>query len=73
MSDDSLPPELAELERQLIAVGRSDPAVDLRTRVLGGVRAELRREQQRQTWHYAAALAASALLPVSVSVMMSLM
>ena len=71
MCDESLPDELAEIERQLVAARRTESVVYLRSRVLGGVREQLRRDRRQQAWNFVAALAASALVWVNVSLSIS--
>jgi hypothetical protein len=67
MCEESLPSELAEIERELCAARRTEPTLDLRSRVLSGVREQLRLDRRRKAWEYVATLAASALVWVNVS------
>jgi hypothetical protein len=65
MTDDELPAELAELERELLARPRRLPPPQLRARVLASIRAQLDR-RQRGAWRWVAA-AVAALLWLNVS------
>ncbi len=67
MKDTDLPSELGRLERELAE--RPRPAVPpaLRRRVLAAVPVELRRQQRRARWAFAAQVAAAALLWLNLS------
>ncbi len=67
MDDQSLPAELEAIERELAARLPGGPADELRGRVLGGVRAELRRQQRQAAWSYAAALVAIVIVWINLS------
>ena len=69
MTDPELPAGLAALERRLAQRPPADPPADLEARVLGAVRAVIR-EPRRETstgWRFWAALAASFLAVVNLS------
>jgi len=63
-----LPPDLKQLERELAERPRAEPPPDLRRRVLGGARVQLRRELRQGWWAFAASAAAAAVLIVNVSI-----
>jgi hypothetical protein len=66
MNDErDLPPELEQLAARLREL--PSPASELRGRVLGEVRRELRREAAGSAWWYAGAVAASVLLLLNLS------
>lgn len=67
MENEQLPPELEQLERDLADRPRLDPPAELRQRVIGGVRAELRRDGPRNGWAFAAAVAAVVLVWLNLS------
>lgn len=66
MDNSDLPPDLAELERELHAGGH-EPAPALRDRVMAHVRQELHRSKRLAFWQYASAVAASFLLVLNLS------
>ena len=61
-----LPPELERLERHLACGPRLEPSAALRGRVLCGVRSKLRRERVLARWRFAAAIAATLLVGLSL-------
>jgi len=67
MEDYPLPPELEQLERHLAARERSQPPRALKQQVLHGMRADLRRLQARSRWTFAAAMAATVLVWLNLS------
>ena len=67
MEEYELPPELEQLQQDLAACWRPGPPADLRQRVIGGIRAELRRDRSRARWAFAAAMAAAALVWINLS------
>ena len=67
MENHDLPPDLQELERDLAGRPRPVPPAALRQRVIGGVRAELRRNGSRNGWTFAAGLAAAVVVWVNLS------
>jgi len=68
MSSQDLPPDLAALERELMARDRPSPPSALRQRVLDGVRRDHRRPPRLPAWQFAAAVAAALLLGINLSV-----
>jgi hypothetical protein len=66
MRDDTLPPGLAALERELSGASGADPPADLRRRVLTAVGEELA-ARPRRPWRVAFAAAAAVLLWVNLS------
>jgi hypothetical protein len=83
MKEIQLPPDLEQMERLLLREPRAKPSAALRRRVLDdvraelrqsvldGLRAELRRERTLSTWRFAAAIAVSLL--VSLSLLLSVL
>jgi hypothetical protein len=67
MENRPLPPELQRLERLLACGPRPEPSGALRQRVLGGVRSELRSKRIVLKWRVAAAVAATLLVGLSLS------
>ena len=67
MENHDLPPDLHELERDLAGRPRPVPPAALRQRVIGCVRAELRRNGSRNGWTFAAGVAAAVLVWVNLS------
>lgn len=67
MDDSMLPPELEQLERDLIGRPRPVAPADLQRRVINVVRDELGKERIRAWWGFAAAMAASILLWLNLS------
>jgi hypothetical protein len=69
MTDPELPAGLAALERRLVQRPPVDPPVDLETRVLSAVRSVIRepRREAAAGWRFWAALAASFLAVVNLS------
>ena len=72
MSDASLPPDLAELERDLARLPQVEPSVDFAPRVLGSVRHALRHRPTPAVppagrWRSWAAVAAALLVAINLS------
>jgi hypothetical protein len=67
MRDDTLPPDLAALERELSAHGQAGPSADLRRRVLSSVGEELADRPRRWSWRFAFGAAAAVLLWINFS------
>jgi hypothetical protein len=67
MDDWQLSPDLEQLERALSGRWRPQPSVGLGQRVLGEVRAQLRRERPRSRWRFAVAVAAAVLVWLNLS------
>ncbi len=65
--DFPLPPELQRLEQALSARPRGQPSDELKQRCLGGIRAELRKQQARSRWTFAVAVAATVLVGLNLS------
>ena len=53
---DRLPPDLAELERRLLARPAVEPAAGLRSRVIEVVQGRLRQDHRARAWQWAAAV-----------------
>jgi hypothetical protein len=67
MEHQQLPPELQQLQEELLAHPRPDPPANLRQRVMDGVCGELRPNGWRARWAFAASLAAAVLVWVNLS------
>lgn len=67
MENSSLPPELLRLEQQLAARPRPQPRAGQKLRFVQSVRAELYRQRAGARWAFAAAVAASALVWLNLS------
>lgn len=67
MNHDRLPGELEALQRELTERDRPCPSANLRDRVLGNTRAQVRRDRRRSGWIFAGQAAAVALVWINLS------
>ena len=67
MEDFQLPPELQQLERELAGRPHPEPSADMRQRVIGRLRGELRGNGLRNGWTFAAGVAATVLVWANLS------